>query len=240
MSKYHELALTLQRAMEDGTYEAGSRLPTTPELCEIYQVSNTTVKKAMDELEQLGLVARRRGSGIYVKSTTSLRRGTEGASSTAGQMTGFVAEHAGTGVVVTSDVHGFSVVHPPEVVAEELDIRPEEFVYSICRVRLTDGVPRNVEYTYMPLNLVPGLIEDHLHGSIYHYLEHDLGLKIGSAHRVLRAVMPTEDEIEWLHLEPGQPLFEVQQVGYLDDGTPFEYSTVRHARDYKFYVVSTY
>ena len=240
MSKYHELALTLRRAMEDGTYEAGSRLPTTPELCEIYQVSNTTVKKAMDELEQLGLVARRRGSGIYVKSTTSLRRGTEGASSTAGQMTGFVAEHAGTGVVVTSDVHGFSVVHPPEAVAEELDIRQEEFVYSICRVRLTDGVPRNVEYTYMPIKLVPDLRERNVETSIYGYLEGELGLKIGSAHRVIKAVLPTDDEATWLGVDPSQPLLEVKQVGFLDDGVPFEWSVARHANDYEFCSISTH
>ena len=240
MSKYHELAQTLRRAMEDGTYEAGSRLPTTPELCEIYHVSNTTVKKAMDELEQLGLVARRRGSGIYVKSASSLGRGLDQSLSTSGQMTGFIAENAGTDAKVTSEVHGFSIVHPSEAVAEALGIRTEEFVYDICRVRLADGVPRNVEYTYMPLKLVPGLLEEHLYGSIYRHLEQDLGLKIDSAHRVLRAVMPTEDELSWLKLKANQPLLEVRQVGYLDDGTPFEYSTTRHTSDYEFFVVSTH
>ena len=92
----------------------------------------------------------------------------------------------------------------------------------------------------MPLSVVPGLLEEHLHGSIYRYLQEDLGLKIGSAHRVLRAVLPTEDEREWLRIENNAPLFEVRQVGYLDDGTPFEYSTSRHTSEYEFFVVSTY
>jgi DNA-binding FadR family transcriptional regulator len=50
MSKYGDLAAALRSAIESGAYGAGERLPTTPELCEIYHVSNTTVKKALDEL----------------------------------------------------------------------------------------------------------------------------------------------------------------------------------------------
>ena len=240
MSKYGELAAALRSDIEDGTYSAGDRLPTTPELCEKYGVSNTTVKKAIDELEQLGLIARRRGSGIYVKSTVSLRRSMQGGLSTSGQMNGLSAELADTGIVVTSDVHDFSIVHPSADVADALDISTKEFVYKICRVRLTDNKPRSVEYTYMPLTLVPGLLEEHLHGSIYGYLTHELGFKIGSAHRVLKAAMPTEDECEWLRLGPNDPVFEVKQVGYLDDGTPYEYSTTHHTSDYEFFVVSTY
>lgn len=240
MSKYRELAATLRAAIEDGTYATGDRLPTTPELCVIYEVSNTTVKKAMDELEQLGLVARRRGSGIYVKSVASLRGGAKHGTSTSGQMTGLSAEYANTGKAVASEVHEFSVVHPTAEVAEALDISPDQFVYYICRTRLVDNEPITVEYTYMPLGLVPGLLEEHLHRSIYQYLQEELGLKIGSAHRVLRAVLPTADERTWLKISDESPLFEVRQVGYLDDGVPFEYSTSRHTHDYEFFVVSTY
>ena len=239
MSKYGNLAAALRSAIESGAYGAGERLPTTPELCEIYHVSNTTVKKALDELEQLGLIARRRGSGIFVKSTPSLRSGKTDKSFSQ-QMTGFTAEFAQTNVAVTSEVHDFTILHPNQIVAEALDISTEDFVYYICRVRLANNIPSNVEYTYMPLGLIPGLLEKHLYGSIYQYIEQDLGLKIGSAHRILRAVLPTTDEKEWLRLSPGDPLFEVRQVAYLDDGTPFEYSTTRHISSYKFYVVSTH
>ena len=240
MSKYTQLAATIRADIDNGVYSAGDRLPTIPALCERYAVSNTTVKKAMDELEQQGLVARRRGSGVYVKSTNTLRRSLEGGVSTSGQMQGLSAEYAGTGQKVTSEVHEFSIVHPPQEVAEALDMRTEEFAYKICRVRLTNGVPRNVEYTYMPILVVPGLLEENLYGSIYGYITHELGLKIGSAHRVLKAAMPSEDECAWLRLQANEPVFEVKQVGYLDDGTPFEYSTTHHTCDYEFFVVSTY
>lgn len=240
MSKYHELAVQLRNEIANGTYPTGSRLPTLPKLCELYNVSNTTVKKAMDELEQLGLVARRRGSGIYVKSTPTTRTEGQESWSISGQMTGLTAEFAAKGKSVQSIVQEFSVLHPTEQVAEALGMRVEEFVYYICRVRVVDDVPQNVEYTHMPLTLIPGLREEHLYGSIYGYLENELQLKIGSAHRVLRAVKSSTDEQQWLRINPGDPLFEVRQIGYLDDGTPFEYSITHHTSDYEFYVVSTY
>ena len=64
MAKYEELVSILKREIAQGTYAKGDRLPTTPQLCQLYGVSNTTVKRAMDELELQGLIARRRGSGV--------------------------------------------------------------------------------------------------------------------------------------------------------------------------------
>ena len=182
MSKYAKVAAALQSEIEQGTYEPGDKLPITPDLCKLYGVSNTTIKKALDELEQLGLIARRRGSGIYVKSASSLLKGQQGSPATSGQMTGLTAEYAGTKTTVTSDVHEFTIVHPSQEVADSLDMSTQEFVYYICRTRLTDGKPCNVEYTYMPISLIPGLVEEHVRGSSYHYIEDELRLKIGSAH----------------------------------------------------------
>ncbi len=239
MSKYGELARTIRASILDGTYRQGTRLPTTPELCDRYHVSNTTVKKAMDELEREGLVARRRGSGVYVKETSRIF-GLQGSWSISGQMAGLTAEFAAQGKTVTSVVNDFSIVHPSEEVAEGLAIQPDSFVYAICRTRVVDDVPKNVEYTFMPIELIPGLRNEHLHRSIYAYIEDALGLKIASAHRVIRAVVPTDDERWWLRVEGDLPLLEVRQVGYLDDGTPFEFSTTRHTCDYEFRIVSTH
>ena len=239
MLKYEGLVSTLRSAITGGTYKKGDRLPTTPELCQIYGVSNTTVKKAMDELELQGLVARRRGSGVYVKglpsSTTVGHEGWDVSS----QMTGFSAEYTKPGDTVISEVHDFSVIHPSAEICNLLGMELDEFAYQICRVRIANGQPRVVEYTNMPIKLIPDLRETHLESSIYHYIEDELGLKIGSAHRRIKAVMPTPDERTWLKLGESEPLLEVRQGAYLDDGTPFEYSISRHVNDYEFRSIST-
>ena len=70
-----------------------------------------------------------------------------------------------------------------------------------------------------------------LEASIYSYIENELKLKIQSAHREVRAVMPTEDEKKYLRIEGLLPLLEVKQVAFLDDGRPFEFSISRHRGD---------
>jgi GntR family transcriptional regulator len=75
---------------------------------------------------------------------------------------------------------------------------------------------------------------------VYGYVEGDLGLTIASAHRAIRAVMPTKQERLWLQVPPSMPLLEVKQVAYLSDGRIFEYSVMRHVGDrYVFYSIST-
>jgi GntR family transcriptional regulator len=239
MLKYEELVNTLLDELARGTYKKGDRLPTTPDLCRIYGVSNTTVKRAMDELELRGLVARRRGSGVYIKETAVPSSTLTHQGSSSQQMTGMSAEYGAQSKQVLSDVRDFSVVRPCAEIAEKLAMEPDEFAYRICRVRMVDDRPLVVEYTHMTIALIPDLRETTLHASIYAYIEQDLGLKIGSAHRAIKAVMPTNDERAWLQIGDNEPLLEVRQVAYLADGVPFEFSISRHTSDYEFYSIST-
>ena len=84
----------------------------------------------------------------------------------------------------------------------------------------------------MPIGLIPGIKHAILEKSIYAYIQKELQLKIQSAHRTLRAVMPNDLEKEYLHIKDQvMPLLEVEQVAFLDDGRPFEYSISRHRGD---------
>ena len=71
MLKYESVADDIREKIVGGTYAPNDQLPTTPELCDEYQVSKITVKKAMDELVAQGLIARRRGSGREARSRAS-------------------------------------------------------------------------------------------------------------------------------------------------------------------------
>ena len=90
----------------------------------------------------------------------------------------------------------------------------------------------------MPIGLIPNLKMKHLEHSIYAYIENTLELRIANAHRVIRAVMPTTLEAERLSITPNEPLLEVEQIGYIDDGRAFEYSIARHAHGYEFMTIS--
>ena len=242
MLKYQAIAADIQRSIEAGALRPNSKLPTVVELCEAYGVSKITIKRAIDLLTDKGLISSRRGSGTYVKNTTELfeQTGIERIDGTADggddsfafshsdRAAGFTKEHEGEGKKVSSVVYDFSIVNPPANIARHLNIQPDDFAYYHCRARCLDGQPMVIEYTYMPLDLIPGLKRSQLYLSVYDYLKNTLGLKISSFHRILRAVPATEEEAERLNTKPGVPMLEIAQVGFLDDGTPFEYSVSRY------------
>jgi GntR family transcriptional regulator, arabinose operon transcriptional repressor len=64
--KYREILEKLQSEISSGRYKPGKRLPSEAELVRRFGTSRMTVFRAMHELQALGLVTRRVGSGTYV------------------------------------------------------------------------------------------------------------------------------------------------------------------------------
>lgn len=225
MLKYVAIVNDLVKKIDDGTYAANTQLPTSAELCDQYHVSKITIKKAMDNLEALGMITRRRGAGTFVKNTQSGASRHLGWSGPTG-IVGTKSQFAKRGIKVTSHVHEFSVVEPPKFIARELDMK-EGFVYKVVRARFADGKPICVEHTYMPIDLIPGITMEVLNDSIYQYIENVLGLSIDSAHTTIRATLPTSDEATWLGIDANYPMLEAEQTAFLSDGRSFEYSVTR-------------
>ena len=74
--KYKLIFESLKEGIVSGEYKAGARLPSEGELARRFAVSRMTVVKAMRELQQLGLVVRRVGSGTYAASRQEMGVGT--------------------------------------------------------------------------------------------------------------------------------------------------------------------
>lgn len=227
MLKYEAIAQDIRHCIEDGTLAPNEKLPTVVELCALYRVSKITIRRAMDYLTEIGLITSRRGSGSYVKNASTLADDPLSIG-IVDRAAGFTAEHSDFDEPVNSVVYDFEVVTPPERVAHLLAIKPDDFTYYHVRTRRLGDNPIAIEYTYMPLDVIPGLRRSHVNSSVYRYIRDELGLVFSSFHRVIRAVGATEEEAERLDCAVGEPLLEIEQVGFLDSGTPFEYSISRH------------
>ncbi len=66
--RYQVIADDLMADITSEKFAVGSMLPTEMELCERYDVSRYTVREALRQLRELGMVAMRRGSGTRVLS----------------------------------------------------------------------------------------------------------------------------------------------------------------------------
>lgn len=69
---YKQIVRALSDSIANGTYRPGDKLPTEAELIEQFGVSRITVRSAIKEMEDAGLVERARGKGTFVSSDTQM------------------------------------------------------------------------------------------------------------------------------------------------------------------------
>ena len=223
MKKYVMIANDLRKQILAGVYAANSQLPFEKEMCLHYEASKMTVKKALDQLVSEGLIVKRRGAGTFVKdlSPSTLQR-----LSLANQFRGTTALYPGE--VVASQILTLETIPCPEEVQEKLNLPATSLVYHLYRARTVGGQPHVLERMYLPVDVVPNLTQQRAAGSIYDYLETELGLKIQSAHRQITVRPVTAAEAAYLALAPGEPVAVAAQIGYLHSGVAFEYSLSVH------------
>ena len=233
MLKYEKIAFDIKEDILSEKYKPNEQLPFEKELCEKYNVSKMTVKKALDLLVNDGLIIKRRGSGTFVKDITEkeIQRIIEKK-----QFSGLTTTSIGH--KVTSKVLEFKIINATKEIADILKIEEDEFIYFVHRVRYVDDKAVVIEKTYIPLNLIPGMKLADVKKSIYGYIKDKLGLNIQSAHSTVRAMKSDELDRKYLNLEKDEPILEVERVAYLDNGKVFEYSFSRHRYD-KFEFKST-
>lgn len=226
MLKYEKIAFDIKEDILSEKYKPNEQLPFEKELCEKYNVSKMTVKKALDLLVNDGLIIKRRGSGTFIKDITEkeIQRIIEKK-----QFSGLTTTSIGH--KVTSKVLEFKIINATKEIADILKIEEDEFIYFVHRVRYVDDKAVVIEKTYIPLNLIPGMKLADVKKSIYGYIKDKLGLNIQSAHSTVRAMKSDELDRKYLNLEKDEPILEVERVAYLDNGKVFEYSFSRHRYD---------
>ena len=212
MPFYQVIATDLRKKIIDGVYPKESRLPNQAELAENYKTSRVTIQKALKVLQIEGFIESRQGSGSFVKGPQSVY---DYDAHSYGGMTKKLG-HLGQ---LDSKIISFSVTFPSEKDQEKLKIKKNDPIYDIIRLRMLDGEPLALEYTVMPILLIPGITEDILSHSIYQYIQEKLGLTLGKSHRRIKADKPDRYDIEYLHCKDDDPILEIEQTVYLDKKT---------------------
>lgn len=228
---YRQIADALREKINAGELKPGDALPTESTLQEAFGVSRVTVRQALKLLTEEQIIESIQGSGSYVKE--------ERVNYDIYQLTGFYEKLADRNVDTHSDVHIFEVLKAGVKLAEKLAIAPEDKVWHVKRVRFIKQKPVNLEETWMPLILFPDLTWEVMENSKYHYIEQVKKMAIDRSEQELEPVMPTEEAIAALALDPAKPILEKVSRGFLKDGRVFEYSrNVFNSDDYRFTLVA--
>lgn len=228
---YRQIADALREKISVGELKPGDALPTESSLQEAFNVSRVTVRQALKLLTEEQIVESIQGSGTYVKE--------ERVNYDIYQLTGFYEKLADRNVDTHSEVSIFEVLKADAKLAEKLNLSHDDKVWHVKRVRFIKQKPVNLEETWMPLALFPDLTWEVMENSKYHYVEQIKKLVIDRSEQELVPIMPSEEAIAALSLDPTKPILEKVSRGFLMDGRVFEYSrNVFNTDDYKFTLVA--
>lgn len=219
--KYIKVVALIKKRINDGTYPSGSLISKREELAVELNVSRMTVKKALDILTVDGFVLPKRGIGTLVRPQRIRHKNPLPLSSYGGLSNDL-------GVPVESTVITFDITFPNPEVQEALELDENQPVYEILRLRVVEGKPYGLEHTFLVASTFPNLDKKVFDGSFYRYLQQNMGLTIGGANRSISAEKPDKNDQKYLQSAPDDPVLQVKQTVYLDDGQPFEMSIDHH------------
>lgn len=228
---YIQLMAILKGLVVEKKWESGDQIPGEEELCEIYQISRTVVRQALQELEREGIVVRRKGKGTFIAEPKIV----EGL---VNKLTGFYSDMVELGLNPQTKILHHRVIPADEKVAEFLEIPVGSPVVDIYRLRLIGDEPIQLVTTYIPLHLCPLLADvDLTNRSLYDFLEREGGIFISRGRRFIEAVSASTEEAHYLQIGKGDPLIMLKSISFMEDGTPVEYYHAFHRGDRSRFVV---
>ena len=221
---WHQAEQALRGLIEKGEWATGTQIPNEDRLGAMLGISRITLRHALRNLEEAGLVRREHGRGTFVRSATVVA-GARG-------LTSFTQEMATLGLVVGTKLLAVELVAASSDMADALDVEPGVDVVKLRRLRLGNNAPIGIQTAHLPAARFPGLYEEAANmGSLYEKLRERYGVTPVEAREVYRVGLVAEEDAALIGLPAGTPAFVVERVAF-DDKGPFEFtvSTMRADR----------
>lgn len=201
------------------------KLPDERSLAQQYDVSRSSIKRALSRMASDGIIFKKRGSGtfinpLYLKNESVFNYGS-------GKNLGVSDNFQLNGEKPTVKVLGFDVMRPTKELQRDLFLNEEDFVYKIERLRFFDDQPFMIETGYIPIKLLPKLSSNVLEKSIFDYVQAELKQSVSKSFMSVFAEPSTDKDQKLLQLKPNEPVGVMEGIFFLDNGTPLEFSNMR-------------
>ena len=214
---YAQLKEILIAAIQRGEFAPGDRLPSQSELCEQYKMSHMTVRRAVNELINEGVIYSIHGKGTYVSERKL--------PSASGQLVGFYEHMLRMEKVPSNRLLEAKIVSASTIMANRLNVELGLPLVYVRRLRLVDGIPMSIATSYLPHFLCRGLLDHDLaNNSLFAILRDVYKLMLTSSHSTIGSILAAEEQAHLLEITRPATLITEEQTTYLDSGQPIEFS----------------
>lgn len=226
LSKYIDIYRDLKEKIDSDYYSQGDFLPSEHKLIEEYSCSRNTVRRAINLLADEGYVQSIHGKGVIVIRIPDLQ-----SFFTIGSIESMreAAERNGM-------TYHTKVIHFDEDVINKSSSRKTGFppgtkVWIIKRIRYLNEEPMIIDTNWLNQAIVPEFSPEHAEGSLYHYLENELGIQIVTSLRKLTVDRCKEEDYQYMNLGDYNCVALVCSRTFNSEGIQFEYTESRHRPD---------
>ena len=232
---YEQIKHIIRFQILSGEYTYGSRLPTEEEYCQQFDVSAITVKRALNELANAGLVSRRQGSGTIVTrkpvdENFKLTAGFSEIARRSGRKPSSRVLQIGT---VEASPNLLNTFHLPPATAIRF--------MSFQRLMIANDRPSAVLTAYVIEEIGEKMrLYDLDNISFYRLYEEILGRKVARSENTLSPINVSPEVAKLLQVDPGSAHMHIRGVSYLEGGLTVEMSVGIFSGDYFEWKAETY
>lgn len=198
-----------------GYWQPGSPIPNEYGLSQELGVSIGTIRKALDILEDEGLLTRKQGRGTYVRDFEERPMSFSN-----------VVDHNGDRIIPTIQGGSSELISADATLAEKLGITVGAPILCIKRTCVHLGKPFKWECCYLPAQLFPKL-PDELHNFRISSLAQRNSIAIGKRTERVDPATATDEDAERLKIEPGKQLLALDRIIYSLDKRVIERRVAR-------------
>lgn len=209
---YFQLSERLERGIREGVLPPGARLENEISIAKRLNVSRPTVRRAIQDVVDKGLLVRRRGIGTQVVQSYIPR---------AVELTSLYDDLKSADLNPTSKVLEHRLIEADSSIAEKLGVCVGDEVLFIRRVRSTGDTPVAILKNHLPPAFNDITLEELEGGGMYDALR-QRGVNLKIANQRIGARRAVCDESRLLGVDDGGPLLTVERVALDNSGQVIE------------------
>jgi GntR family transcriptional regulator len=217
-SLHRQLFVILRDQIIRGVYQPGAMIPNEEALCLQFEVSRITVRRAVADLESIGLLQKRHGRGTFVSDSLPPSRPSA--------TLGFIDVLRKTANETEVEVVKVEREEPAADIARQLDLVPPAKAMHVVRLRSYQSTPVMITEAWIPLELGRTITAKELKKRALYEILIEQGVQFGRVVQEITAVAANPLYAKLLQTELSAPLLKLTRLLYDTRQQPAQHLTV--------------
>ncbi len=234
---YKQLSDLLRRQIEEGKIKPDHSIPSERSLCEKFRISRITVRQAISEMINQGMLYRKQGKGTFVAK----RKITHGLA----RIVNFTRTVLDLGMKPSTRILGNEIFPVDFQIAKILDIPITSQILKLSLLGMGDEEPLVLYESYFPVSFGKKMMKEALKRekeglsfSTYDLYGESSGVFPGMVNQTFEAITADEKLTSLMHLKKGAAIFMITSVFLTLDQRPLEFRKAMYRGDrYKFHIM---